>query len=89
MQPLEGFCDIDLAKDGYADMTFSPDTDAPLPQLGVRLKNANDRWTMMRYQPKLPYVDSVATWHLRYSVQIKREVEAVVIDTATPEGLQP
>ncbi len=80
MPPVEGFCDIDIGKDGYADMTFSPDLSAPLPQLGVRLKNANDRWSMMRYQPKLTYVDSVATWHLRYSIQFKREVE---------DGLKP
>ena len=80
MPPTEGFCDVDIAQEGYADLTFTPDVNAPLPKIGVRLKNGNDRWSIMRYQPKLPYVDSVISWEHRYSLRLKREVE---------DGLKP
>ena len=76
----DGFCDLDIGPAGYADMTFAPDSKAPLKTLGVRLKGGNSRWTVMQYRPVLPFIKSLPSFFLRYVVEVKREVE---------DGLKP
>jgi hypothetical protein len=76
----DGFCDLDIARSGFVDMTFAPDPNAPLRTLGVRLKGGNSRWSVMQYRPVLPFIKSLPSFFLRYVVEVKREVE---------DGLKP